>query len=102
MNILASCTGSYSFPSSHAVNNFAVAVFFYRLFPKLKWILLGSAALIALSRPYVGVHYPSDILFGALLGVLIGYLFSIFAMKIELYLNEKYPAKNEKTKIENK
>ncbi|MFC2133455.1 phosphatase PAP2 family protein [Bacteroidota bacterium] len=100
VNILAGCTGSYSFPSSHAVNNFAVAVFFYRLFPKFKWILLGSASLIALSRPYVGVHYPSDILFGALLGVLIGYIFSIFAMKIELYLNEKYPLQNEQVRIE--
>ena len=100
VNILAGCTGSYSFPSSHAVNNFAVSVFFYRLFPKLKWILLVSATLIALSRTYVGVHYPSDILFGALLGMLIGYIFSVFAVKIELYLNEKYPLKNETAKNE--
>lgn len=95
VNILAGCTGSYSMPSSHAVNNFAVAVFFYRIFPKLKWILFISAFIISLSRPYVGVHYPSDILFGALLGSLLGYLFSIFALKINSYINLKIQPKSE-------
>lgn len=93
VNILAGCTGSYSMPSSHAVNNFAVAIFFYRIYPKLKWVLLGSAFVIALSRPYVGVHYPSDILIGALIGSLFGYIFSIAVLKINLYIKEKHTGK---------
>lgn len=80
------CNGTYSFPSNHALNNFAAATFFYRLFPKLKWILFITAALIALSRVYLGLHYPSDIIGGALLGCAIGYLFSIAALKLEAYM----------------
>ncbi len=95
VNSLLGCSGSYSFPSSHAVNNFAIAVFFYRLFPKLKWILLISVALIAFSRPYVGVHYPSDILAGAVLGWGIGYLFSLLAFKVNDYFEKKIVTKNE-------
>ncbi len=79
------CPSSFSFPSSHAVNNFAIAVFFLRLFPKYKWILLITAFLVALSRTYVGVHYPSDIFFGGLIGASIGYLLSIAALKTNEY-----------------
>lgn len=93
VNILAGCTGSYSMPSSHAVNNFAVAVFFYKIYPKLKWVLLGSAFLIALSRPYVGVHYPSDILVGAFIGSFFGYIFSAAVLKINSYIEEKHSGK---------
>lgn len=80
------CTGSFSFPSNHALNNFAAAVFFYRLFPKLKIILLVAASLMAISRVYLGLHYPSDIIGGALIGAGIGYVFSLAALKIEEYI----------------
>lgn len=76
------CTGSFSFPSNHALNNFAAAVFYYRLFPKLKWVLFITASLVALSRVYLGLHYPSDILGGALLGILFGYLFAEAAIRL--------------------
>jgi undecaprenyl-diphosphatase len=76
------CTGSYSFPSNHAFNNFAAAVFYYRLFPRLKWILFITASLIAISRVYLGLHYPSDILGGALLGVIFGYIFAEIALRL--------------------
>jgi len=76
VNLLINCSRSYSFPSSHSVNNFAVTMYFYKLYPKLKWILFLSAVFIALSRPYVGVHYPSDIFLGALIGMLVGYIFA--------------------------
>ena len=83
------CTGSYSFPSNHAINNFAAAVFFYSLFPKLKIILFVVASLMAISRVYLGLHYPSDILGGAIIGAGIGYLFASAALKIEEYLDKK-------------
>jgi undecaprenyl-diphosphatase len=82
VNLLVGCTGSYSMPSSHAVNNFAVAVFFLKLYPKLKWVLLTTATIVALSRPYVGVHYPSDIIVGAIIGSIIGYLFALLVMRL--------------------
>lgn len=83
------CTGSYSFPSNHALNNFAVAVFFYRLFPNLKWMLFLTAFLISLSRVYLGLHYPSDILGGALIGAAIGYVFSAAVIRIDLVFKNK-------------
>jgi undecaprenyl-diphosphatase len=80
------CNGTYSFPSNHALNNFAAATFFYQLFPKLKWILFVTAFLVSLSRVYLGLHYPSDILGGAIIGSAFGYVFSFGALKIEEYI----------------
>ena len=77
------CTGSYSFPSNHALNNFAAATFYYRLFPKLKWVLFITASLVAISRVYMGLHYPSDILGGAILGFIFGYLFAEIVLRLE-------------------
>ena len=92
VNILVNCTKSFSMPSSHAVNNFAVAAFFAILFPKIKHVLFVMAALVALSRPYVGVHYPSDIIVGALIGFGIGYLFAMIVNKINDYLTARSEA----------
>jgi undecaprenyl-diphosphatase len=77
------CTGTYSFPSNHALNNFAAAFFFYKLFPKLKWVLFITAGLVAISRVYLGLHYPSDIIGGALIGIVFGYIFSKLALIVE-------------------
>jgi undecaprenyl-diphosphatase len=77
------CTGSYSFPSNHAFNNFAAATFIYRFFPKLKWALFITAVLIAVSRVYLGLHYPSDVLGGAILGSISGYFFASLIQWIE-------------------
>jgi undecaprenyl-diphosphatase len=76
------CAGSFSFPSNHALNNFAAATFLSKMYPRLKWIFFVVAILISVSRIYLGVHYPSDILGGALIGIALGYLFSIAAEKI--------------------
>ncbi|MCZ7603385.1 MAG: phosphatase PAP2 family protein [Melioribacteraceae bacterium] len=89
VNILAGCTGSFSFPSSHAVNNFAVAVFFTILFPKYKWALFTIATLLALSRVYCGVHYPSDIIGGAIIGSLFGYILAKVALIINNLIKTK-------------
>jgi membrane-associated phospholipid phosphatase len=74
-----SCGGAYGFVSSHATNHFAMAMFFIFVFrrPSNKQFVylffLIWAGLISFAQVYVGVHYPFDVLLGALLGLLIGY-----------------------------
>lgn len=75
INNIAGCGGIFSMPSSHASNHFGLAVFWYliinkTLHQKWYWLLLW-ASLIGYSQIYVGVHFPGDILGGALLGTLI-------------------------------
>jgi undecaprenyl-diphosphatase len=64
--------GSASFPSGHAATAFAAAVAVGVLFPRLRRPLLLLAALIAVSRVYLGVHFATDVLVGSLLGAAIG------------------------------
>lgn len=64
---------SPSFPSNHAVNSFAACAVLWSVRPFLGWIGLISALLISYSRVYVGVHYPSDVLAGAVLGLAVGW-----------------------------
>lgn len=59
---------SFSFPSGHSCSSFASAYVLTREFKKRGWIFYILAVLIALSRPYIGVHYLSDILVGAAVG----------------------------------
>ncbi|MCX6168898.1 MAG: phosphatase PAP2 family protein [Ignavibacteriales bacterium] len=101
LNVLVTCTESFSFPSSHAVNNFAAAMFFTKIFPKLKWTFFIVAVLIAFSRSYVGVHYPSDIIGGALIGTVFGYIFASTALKIDdLFLQRKTKITDKYERIE--
>lgn len=58
----------YSFPSNHAANSFCAAVLLGLHYPFLKPYLLILASLISYSRVYVGVHFPSDVIAGALVG----------------------------------
>jgi undecaprenyl-diphosphatase len=59
------------------------------LYPNLKIPLFITATLIALSRVYLGVHYPSDILGGAIIGSAIGYLMGMGALKVLEHLEKK-------------
>jgi undecaprenyl-diphosphatase len=68
---LLEAPSTYSFPSGHATVAFACATILALAVPRLRWPLVALAALIAFSRVYVGVHYPGDILAGAVLGVVI-------------------------------
>lgn len=61
-----------SMPSGHAMTAFAGAVVLAAVVPRARWALLGLAAGIGLSRVYLGVHYPSDVIAGAALGATIG------------------------------
>ena len=68
VHLLVGCGGGKSFPSSHAVNNFAVATLFAFFYRKARIWLYLWAFLVAFSRVAVGVHFPLDILAGALIG----------------------------------
>jgi membrane-associated phospholipid phosphatase len=68
---LGGAPSSLSFPSAHATSSFAVATAMCRVDPATSAAFLVALAL-ALGRPYLGMHYPSDVLVGALLGVVLG------------------------------
>jgi undecaprenyl-diphosphatase len=72
IHLLVGCGKGYSFPSSHAVNNFAGAILLAFFIPRAKWWFFGFAAVIAFSRVYVGVHYPSDVIGGGVIGLICG------------------------------
>ena len=82
--------GGTGFFSGHASNSFGIAVFMYLILgafgqKKYAWILLPWAAAVAYSRIYLGVHYPLDILVGAVFGSAMGW--AVF--KLHQYLIEK-------------
>ncbi len=60
--------GGFSFPSNHAVNCMAAAAIISIFAPAWTWALIFYAFLVGYSRIYLGVHYPSDILVGWILG----------------------------------
>ena len=75
---------SFSMPSSHAANFFAVAMVFSYYYGRYKFIYWFFAVLVAYSRIAVGVHYPFDVLAGAVAGVLFGWLWIyIFSYRIK-------------------
>jgi len=80
--------GMYGFVSSHAANMFAIAVslgsFFYRKNKRVIYFMLVWAGIIAYSRMYLGVHYPSDILVGGVLGAFIGFVIYKLSNKLVL------------------
>ena len=61
-----------SFPSGHAATSFAAARAIGTLAPGARGPLLAAAGLMSLTRSYLGVHYPSDVLAGAVLGSVVG------------------------------
>lgn len=68
---LGGAPSSLSFPSAHATSSFAVATAMTRVEP-LGALAFVLAFALALGRPYLGMHYPSDVLAGAILGIGLG------------------------------
>jgi undecaprenyl-diphosphatase len=70
------CGTGYSFISNHAANHFAMAMFAFVTIGSLvgtwRWLFFFWAFSIGWAQIYVGVHYPSDVLVGSLLGLLLG------------------------------
>ncbi|HEY2350821.1 MAG TPA: phosphatase PAP2 family protein [Puia sp.] len=78
------CPQSSSFTSSHACNHFAAAWFIFITLNQTgswRWLLFAWAFVICYAQVYVGVHFPFDILGGAVLGTAIGYGMSAFFQK---------------------
>ncbi len=90
--LLVGCGRSYSFTSSHAANHFALATFLAltlgRVYRRIRWPLWLWAASIAYGQVYVGVHYPLDVFFGALVGILIAYIMAKVYLHREVIGNE--------------
>jgi membrane-associated phospholipid phosphatase len=68
---LGGAPSSLSFPSAHATASFACATAMTRIAPEAAFLFILAAA-IAACRPYLGMHYPSDVLAGAILGTGLG------------------------------
>ena len=87
------CGGAYGFISSHACNTFALAVFIThilkRYYKKIAWVMFIWASLVAYSRIYMGVHYPGDVVVGAIVGMLVGFiiskLYDIISRKLNIH-----------------
>lgn len=75
LTILIDIPSEFSFPSGHTASSFAAAFVFFRNLPKKFGVpAIILAAFIGLSRLYIGVHYPTDVLFGVLSGLLLSLL----------------------------
>ena len=73
---------STSFPSGHSASAAAFAVAVGDLLPAYRLPLRAAAAIVAFSRVYTGVHYPSDVLAGAAVGALLGRLASRAVLRL--------------------
>ena len=65
---------NYSLPSNHAANMSGLAIVFSAIYGKYKYIFWSTAGIVIFSRVYIGVHYPSDVIAGWLIGTVYGLL----------------------------
>ena len=96
--------GLFGFVSSHATNSFAIFIFTSRIFKNKSYhfLLLFWAVLVSYSRIYSGVHYPLDIIGGAVLGWLLGVIFFKLLMFVENHFFIARSPKIGQTQLEGK
>lgn len=84
--VIDKCSDTFSFPSNHSTNHFALSVFVALLFRQsrlLVVLMLLWAVSVAFSQVYVGIHYPVDVTAGALIGAAIGFgVYNVYARVI--------------------
>lgn len=80
------CGGKYGFYSAHASNTFFIAMFMVMMLKNkiksLAYFLFPWALIVSISRIYLGVHFPLDVVFGATVGILLGGFFSTLARNV--------------------
>ncbi|MDF2503131.1 MULTISPECIES: phosphatase PAP2 family protein [Clostridium] len=84
INLLISKPISYSFPSGHTSSSFAVAWVLSMYFSEYKIIFMTMAFLIALSRLYLYVHYPTDVIGGIIIGIICSKLVFIILNEVSI------------------
>lgn len=81
--VYGKCGGRFGFASSHAANTFGVATFLWLLFRdlfKFSWLIFIWAVVVSYSRIYLGVHFPADIIAGALIGAVVAFVMYQFLL----------------------
>ena len=96
--------GNYGFVSSHAANAFCIFTFLASQFKSIKWglFLFACALIISYSRIYLGVHYPLDIICGAIVGILAGTQCYILKVRVAIYIERQIVIREEKRKAKRK
>lgn len=79
---------SFSFPSGHAAISLAAGLILAKNYKKFSWFFITLALAISFSRIYVGVHYPIDVLSGALVGITVAYLLLKHQYRINDFMDE--------------
>ena len=94
----AVCTDSFSFPSNHASNTFALAAFISYNYRRLAIPSFLIAILVGYSRIYLTAHYPSDVLAGAAWGMLLGFTVAMAARRLMRFSQADEPLRTDTTK----
>ncbi len=84
VNLLLNHENSYSFPSGHATFFFALSFVIYKYNKKAGIFFFIASFLISVARVFCGVHWPSDILAGAIVGIIIGWFVLFLDRKFSL------------------
>ncbi|MBI2543603.1 MAG: phosphatase PAP2 family protein [Candidatus Aenigmarchaeota archaeon] len=84
VRVLADADNSPSFPSNHVQTSFLVGTIVGRFHPYIGIFIYFLSAVVALGRVYTGVHYPTDVIAGALIGILIGWVVLRFLSDVKI------------------